>query len=64
MIHQHPCPRCGWRWTCTCQDPDQHHGFCFECADKTQSPIHGVTTPPSPLPPPDETYPGWFNVKS
>ena len=38
--HKHLCPGCNWRWVCTCLEPDQHHGFCFECrpADITPNP--------------------------
>lgn len=35
--HRHRCPACGWNWTCTCQEPDEHHGFCFECSEKASS---------------------------
>lgn len=38
--HKHRCPKCQWNWVCTCSEPDQHHGFCFDCDPN----------PPAPLP--------------
>lgn len=60
-IHKHRCPGCGWNWTCTCREPDEHHGFCFECAAKASSvPVEAKTTPPTtPTPPPDENSRLW-----
>ena len=45
MIHQHPCLACGWRFPCTCNDPEQHDDLCFECAAKAPSEPVGALSP-------------------
>ena len=36
--HKHRCPGCNFSWVCTCADPENHHGFCFECQPATAPP--------------------------
>lgn len=61
MIHQHPCLACGWKFPCTCNDPNEHSGLCFECAAKASSlPAEGISPPDvAPRTPCDQTSLLW-----